>query len=93
MDEKKRERAEEQKRVLYARINRLIGQLNGVKRMIEDDRYCNDILIQLSSIEKSVKSLSGFVLEDHIRHCFVRDVKAGNDESVEELLELLRRFN
>ncbi len=92
MEEKKRVRDDTQKRILYARINRIVGQLNGIKKMIENDRYCNDILIQLSSIESSVRSLSGSVLEDHIRHCVVHDLKEGHDETVDELIRLLGRF-
>ena len=66
---KKTIRSEVEKKQLRNRLNRISGQIDGVKRMIEDDRYCNDILIQLSAIEKAVKSLSSVVLEKHMYSC------------------------
>ena len=58
-------RSEEDKTNLDVRINKIIGQLNGVKAMIDENRYCDDVLIQLSAIDKSIKSLANIILENH----------------------------
>ena len=60
-------RTEEEKKIINNRINRIEGQLKGIKKMVNEDTYCNDILIQLSAIENSVKSLSNHILENHKR--------------------------
>ena len=67
---KKTKRSDEDKNKLVTRINKLIGQMNGIKKMIEDDRYCDDILIQLSAIDKSIKSLANVILDNHM-HTFL----------------------
>ena len=63
---KKTVRTTDEKKKLINRLNRISGQIDGVKKMIEDDRYCDDILTQLSAIEKAVKSLSSVILERHM---------------------------
>lgn len=90
---KSKPRSEEEKRVLEIRLNRVIGQLNGVKKMIDSDRYCGDILIQLSSVEKVVRGISSSILENHMKTCVVDDIKNGNDQIVDEFIELLRRLD
>ena len=85
-------RKEEDKKKLINRINRLIGQMNGVKSMIENDRYCDDVLIQLSAIDKSIKSLANVILDEHIHTCLLKDIKDGKEESLDEIVELFRRF-
>ena len=85
-------RNEEDKKLLINRINRIIGQMNGVKNMIENDRYCDDVLIQLSAIDKSIKSLANVILDDHLHTCLVNDIKEGKEESLDQIVELFRRF-
>ena len=85
-------RKEEDKKKLINRISRLIGQMNGIKIMIENDRYCDDVLIQLSAIDKSIKSLANVILDDHIHTCLLNDIKEGKEESLDEIVELFRRF-
>ena len=85
-------RTDDDKRTLESRINRIIGQLNGVKNMIADNRYCDDILIQLSAIDKSVKSLANVILDTHVHTCVVRDIQAGKLEVVDEIVDLFKRF-
>lgn len=77
---------------LQKRLNRAIGQLNGVKAMIEDNRYCGDVLIQLAAAEKAIHRVSELVLRDHLHSCVVEQIQAGNEEVVDEVMELLRRF-
>ncbi len=85
-------RDEKEKHYLEGRLNRVIGQLGGVKRMIEEDRYCEDVLMQLSAIDSAVKSVSTYILEQHMRGCVVRDIKSDKIESVDEVLMLFKRF-
>lgn len=91
--ERKTIREEELKNDLIKRINRIIGQMNGVKKMIEDDKYCGDILIQLSAIDKSIKSTANKVLDNHMHHCVSKAIKNGEDEMIDEVLDLIKRFN
>lgn len=90
---KKTVRGEDEKRVINNRINRIEGQLRGVKKMIGEDAYCNDVLIQLSAIENSVKSLSNHILERHLYNCVSKDLEEGNVEVVDELISLFKKFN
>lgn len=90
--ERKTKRSEENKKTLVQRINRLSGQLNGVKKMIEDDRYCGDILVQLAAIVQATKSLSNVIIDAHMRNCVVHDIQAGDMQSTEEILALIKRF-
>ncbi len=85
-------RTQEEKHALESRINRIIGQLNGIKNMICEDRYCDDILIQLSAVDKSVKSLANVILETHMHTCLVENVQAGNIAVVDEIVDLFKRF-
>ena len=89
---KKKVRTEEEKKVLNTRLNRIIGQMNGIKKMIDEDRYCDDILIQLAAIEKSVKSLSTVILDNHMRTCLVSSIKDGDLTVVDEIVDLFKRF-
>ena len=84
--------AEEKKRILH-RLNRIGGQIAGIGRMIENDAYCNDVLIQLSAVKNSVKSLSSYILENHLYTCISRDLENGDLDSIDELISLFKRFN
>lgn len=86
-------RSEGLKRDLERRLNRAIGQLNGVKDMIDDDRYCGDVLTQLAAAESAVKRVSELVLKEHMRTCVIEEIRAGNDEVVDEVMQLMRRFS
>lgn len=89
---KKTKRSDEDKNKLVTRINKLIGQMNGIKKMIEDDRYCDDILIQLSAIDKSIKSLSNVILDNHMHTCLIENIENGNYEVINEIIDLFKRF-
>ena len=88
---KKTKRSDEEKKQLLNRINRISGQLEGIKKMINDDVYCNDILIQIVAAEKSLKSLANLMFENHIYRCISNDIE--NDEVIDELTSLFKRFN
>ncbi len=89
---RKKPRTAGEKRSLLVRINRITGQLNGVKKMIEEDRYCEDVLIQLSAADSALRSLAAIVLEDHLNTCIAESIKDGNVEVVDELMKLFRSF-
>ena len=90
---KKTIRGENEKKLINNRINRIEGQLKGIKKMIESDNYCNDVLIQLSAVENSVKSLSNYILENHLYSCVTKDLENGNMEIIDELISLFKKFN
>lgn len=89
---KKTKRSDKDKNKLVTRINKLIGQMNGIKKMIEDDRYCDDILIQLSAIDKSIKSLANVILDNHMHTCLIENIENGNYEVINEIIDLFKRF-
>jgi DNA-binding FrmR family transcriptional regulator len=89
---KTKNRSEEEKKALSTRINKIIGQMNGIKKMIDDDRYCDDILIQLAAIDKSVKSLANVILDVHMHSCLIENIKDGNYEVIDEIVDLFKRF-
>lgn len=90
---KKTIRGENEKKLINNRINRIEGQLKGIKKMIQSDTYCNDVLIQLSAVENSVKSLSNYILENHLYSCVTKDLENGNMEIIDELIGLFKKFN
>ncbi len=93
MNNKKTHRTDEEKKLITNRLNRIEGQLRGVKKMIEADTYCNDVLIQMSAIQNSIKSLSNHILENHLYSCVTRDLENGNLEIIDELINLFKKFN
>lgn len=90
---KKTKRSEAEKKIIINRVNRISGQLSAINKMVQNDEYCNDILIQLSAIENSVKSLSNHILENHIYSCVSNELEKGNLEIIDELISLFKRFN
>lgn len=90
---KKTVRTKEEKKIVTNRLNRIEGQIKGIKRMIEEDRYCNDVLMQLSAVQNSIKSLSNHVLENHLCTCVANDLKSGNMEIIDEMISLFKKFN
>lgn len=85
-------RSQQLKADVAKRINRAIGQLNGIKTMVEDDRYCGDVLTQLAAVESAVKAISREVMRDHLETCVVERVQAGDTEVIEEVMGLFKKF-
>lgn len=86
-------RTEDEKKQLIHRLNRISGQVEGIKKMIEEDRYCDDVLTQLLAVDKAVKSLSSVILEKHMYSCIKKEVSEGNLEVVDEVMQLFRRYS
>ena len=89
---KKTVRTEEQKKTLAHRLNRIEGQVRGLQAMLEKDAYCNDILIQTSAVQAALKSFSRELLRAHLHGCVARDVRAGQDETLDELADTIGRL-
>lgn len=85
-------RSEQLKADVMRRLNRAIGQLNGIKTMVEEDRYCGDVLTQLAAVESAVKAVSREVMQDHLETCVVERVQAGDIEVVDEVMGLFKKF-
>lgn len=85
-------RSEQLKTDVTCRLNRAIGQLNGIKTMVEEDRYCGDVLTQLAAVESAVKAVSREVMQDHLETCVVERVQAGDTEVVDEVMGLFKKF-
>ena len=84
------------KAALVRRLHRIEGQVRGIERMVEEDRYCVDVLTQISAVTTALESLAFLVLDDHVKHCVADALAAGDDESAtakaEELLAAVHRF-
>lgn len=85
-------RSEEAQRQLQNRLNRMIGQLNGMKKMLDENRYCGDILIQLAAVERALQSFGYIILKDHMETCVVEGVKNGDLAVVDEAVELMKKL-
>lgn len=81
-----------QQKQLQNRINRIIGQLNGIKNMIDDNRYCGDILNQIGAVESALQSLGYIILQDHMQTCVAEEVRKGNEEILAEAVELIKKL-
>lgn len=89
---KTKNRSIDEKKTITTRLNKIIGQMNGIKNMVEEDRYCDDILIQLSAIDKSIKSLANLILDNHMHTCLIENIKEDNYEVIDEIVDLFKRF-
>ena len=85
-------RSEEELRQLKNRLNRMVGQLNGIGRMLDENRYCGDILIQISAVEKALQGFGYSVLKSHMENCVVEEVRNGNPDIMDETLELMKKL-
>lgn len=83
-------RSDEAIKNLQSRLNKIIGQLNGVKKMIDENRYCVDIITQLSACEKSIHSVSLLMFKDHLETCATEKIKAEDANVIDELMFILK---
>ncbi len=91
-EEKKTYRSDEDKKSLTSRLNRIEGQIRGITAMIQNDRYCDEILIQLSAVDKSIKSLANLLLDKHMKACVKENLLKGNDTVLDEIVDLFKKF-
>lgn len=87
-----KQRTEEEYRSLIHRLNRIEGQVRGVRRMVESDAYCPDILVQVSAISAALNAFNRELLANHIRTCVAEDIKAEKQETLDELIQTLQKL-
>lgn len=87
-----KKRTEEECRSLINRLNRIEGQIRGIRGMVEKDAYCIDILTQASAAAAALNAFSRELLAAHIRSCVAQDIRAGKDETIDELINTLQKM-
>jgi DNA-binding FrmR family transcriptional regulator len=87
-----KERSEREYKDLVNRLSRIEGQVRGIRKMIDSDAYCTDILVQVSAVNAALNSFSKVLLSNHIHTCVVDDIRGGRDEAVDELVDLLKKL-
>lgn len=86
------ERTQEEQKKLIHRLNRIEGQIRGIRGMIEKDAYCTDILIQSAAVNAAVNAFNKELLANHIRGCVARDIREGKEEVIDELVSTLEKL-
>ena len=87
-----RVRTEDEARGLYNRLSRIEGQIKGLMRMLDESRYCLDILTQVTAVSSALSAFSRELLASHIKGCVVEDIKAGKEETADELIRAVSGF-
>ena len=85
-------RSEKEYKDLVNRLNRIEGQVRGIKKMLESDTYCTDILVQVSAVNAALNSFNKVLLANHIRTCVAEDIRAGKEETIDELVVTLQKL-
>ncbi len=85
-------RDEKAKHDLIVRLNRIEGQIRGIKNMVEKDAYCADILVQSSAASAALNAFNREILDNHVKGCVARDIRLGKDEVVDELVGLMHKL-
>ena len=89
---KTKQRSQDEYKALINRLNRIEGQIRGIKKMVETDTYCTDILIQVSAVNAALNAFNKELLANHIRTCVADDIKSGNDSTIDELVATLQKL-
>ena len=89
---KKKDLTEKEYKDLIHRLNRIEGQVRGIKSMVEKNAYCPDILIQTAAVTAALNSFSRTLLSSHIHTCVVNDIREGNDQVIDELMNTLQKL-
>ena len=90
--DKKTLRTEEERKKLINRLSRIEGQIRGIRAMVENDAYCNDILIQSAAVNAAVNAFSRELIGSHLKGCVARDLRDGNEDVIDELLDTLKKM-
>lgn len=90
--QRKKERSPEEYKKLIHRLNRIEGQIRGIKGMVESDAYCPDILIQSAAVNAAINAFNKELLANHIRTCVADDIRNGKDEVIDELVVTLQKL-
>ena len=89
---KTKERSEEERKKLVNRLNRIEGQVRGIRGMIEKDAYCTDVLVQVAAANAALNAFTKELLASHIKTCVAEDIRAGKDETIDELVNTLQKL-
>ena len=89
---KNKERSDEELKSLIHRLNRIEGQIKGIRKMVENDVYCTDSLVQVAAVSSALNGFSKELMANHIKTCVVNDIREGKDETVDELIATLQKF-
>lgn len=89
---KTKERSEQEYKSLINRLNRIEGQVRGIKRMLEENAYCTDVLVQSSAVTAAVNAFNKELLANHIKTCVADDIRAGKDGTIDELVATLQKL-
>ena len=87
-----KERTEKERRDMLNRLSRIEGQVRGIKKMVENDVYCPDILIQVSAVNAALNSFNKVLLAEHIRSCVAEDIREGKEGTIDELVLVLQKL-
>ena len=90
--QRKKERSPEEYKRLIHRLNRIEGQVRGIKGMVERDAYCTDVLMQVAAVTAALNSFNKVLMANHIRTCVADDIRAGKDETIDELVNTLQKL-
>lgn len=91
-DERRSHHSEKVKKNLVTRLNRIEGQIRGIKALIEKDTYCDDVITQISATQSALNSVGKLLLEGHLRTCVVERIQEGDEEIIDELLVTVQRL-
>lgn len=89
---KTKERSETEYKSLINRLSRIEGQIRGIRGMVENNAYCPDILIQVSAVNAALNAFNKELLSNHIHTCVANDIREGKDETIDELMDVLKRL-
>lgn len=89
---RRKPREETERHDLMNRLRRIEGQVRGLQRMLEEDAYCPDILIQASAVQSALNGFCRTLLASHLHSCVTEDIRAGREEAVDELMEILKKL-
>lgn len=89
---KTKERSEQEYKALINRLNRIEGQIRGIKGMVEKNAYCPDILVQVAAVNAALNAFNKELLSEHIKTCVADDIRRGNDNTIDELVDVLKKL-
>ena len=89
---KTKKRTDKEYKSLVNRLSRIEGQIRGIRTMVESDAYCTDILTQVSAVSAALNAFNRELLTAHIKTCVANDIRAGKDETIDELTDTLKRL-
>ena len=90
--ERHKDRSEQERKELLTRLSRIEGQIRGIEKMVENNSYCTDILIQVSAASSALNSFTKVLLAAHIKGCVAEDIREGKEDSVDELVQVLQKL-